>query len=242
VRPKRVIADTTYGTGENVRELEESGIRADVPLPDWDGRSPYCGPSLFVYDRQRDVYVCPQGEPLRRAKVKWSERRVYYQADAAVCNACPVKAACTASDWGRGIVRLFDADYLDRVRGYHATEAYKRAMCKRKVWIEPLFGEAKQWHGLRQFRLRELMKVNMEGLLITAGQNLKRFGTEPEAVAECAGLGAAPMAGWGGRMWRIAAVHACRDAVMHPLQSVFQAMRAPTSLVTDDGRCSGKRP
>jgi transposase len=175
VRPRRAIADTTYGTADNIRELEESGIRAYVPLPDWEGRSPYFGPSLFVYDRQHDVYHCPQGETLRRAKVKWTERRVYYQADAAACNACPVKAQCTASDWGRGIVRLFDADYLDRVRGYHETEAYKKAMRKRKVWIEPLFGEAKQWHGMRQFRLRGLAKVNMEGLLIAAGQNLKRL-------------------------------------------------------------------
>jgi hypothetical protein len=48
-------------------------------------------------------------------------------------------------------------------------------MRKRKVWPEPLFGEAKQWHGLRQFRLRGLTNVNMEGLLIAAGQNLKRW-------------------------------------------------------------------
>ena len=43
------------------------------------------------------------------------------------------------------------------------------------MWVEPLFGEAKQWHGLRQFRLRGLANVNMEGLLIAAGQNLKRW-------------------------------------------------------------------
>jgi len=48
-------------------------------------------------------------------------------------------------------------------------------MRKRKVWPEPLFAEAKQWHGLRQFRLRGLRKVNMEGLLVAAGQNLKRW-------------------------------------------------------------------
>ena len=76
---------------------------------------------------------------------------------------------------GRQVHRSFHAEYLDRVRGYHETEAYQKAMRKRKVWIEPLFGEAKQWHGMRQFRLRGLMKVNMEGLFIAAGQNLKRL-------------------------------------------------------------------
>jgi transposase len=176
VRPKRVIADTTYGTAENIREIEESGIRAYVPLPDWDRRSPYYGPSRFVYDPEADLYRCPQGQPLRRYTAVYTGRQIVrYRAAAAVCNACPVKVACTASDHGRQIARSLDADYLDRVRGYHETEAYQKAMRKRKVWIEPLFGEAKQWHGMRQFRLRGLEKVNMEGLVIAAGQNLKRL-------------------------------------------------------------------
>jgi hypothetical protein len=100
---------------------------------------------------------------------------VVYRADAATCNACPVKAACTDSDRGRTIQRSFHAQYLERVRGYHRTPAYQKAMRKRAVWVEPLFGEAKDWHGLRRFRLRGLRKVNIEAVLIAAGQNLKRL-------------------------------------------------------------------
>lgn len=48
-------------------------------------------------------------------------------------------------------------------------------MNKRKVWVEPLFAEAKDWHGMRQFRLRLLWRVNIEALRIAAGQNLKRL-------------------------------------------------------------------
>ena len=48
-------------------------------------------------------------------------------------------------------------------------------MRKRAVWVEPLLGEAKEWHGLRRVRLRGLWKMNCEGLLIAAGQNLKRW-------------------------------------------------------------------
>jgi hypothetical protein len=62
----------------------------------------------------------------------------------------------------------------DRVRGYHATTDYWRAMRKRQVWPEPLVAEAKPWRGLRRFRLRGLGKVTMAGLLVVAGQNLKR--------------------------------------------------------------------
>lgn len=71
--------------------------------------------------------------------------------------------------------RRFDEDYLDRVRGYRDTEPYQKALRKRRVWVEPLFGEAKQWHGLTRFRLRGLPKVNAEALLIATGQNLKRL-------------------------------------------------------------------
>lgn len=65
--------------------------------------------------------------------------------------------------------------HLDRVRGYHATEVFAKAMRKRKVWSEPLFAEAKDWHELRRFQLRGWPKVNGEALLIAAGQNLKRL-------------------------------------------------------------------
>lgn len=176
VKPQRVIGDTTYRTTDNIREPEASGIRAYVPLPDWEQRSPYFGASLFTYDPAHDVYHCPKGATLRRNTAVYTGRNiVLYRADATVCNACPVKVDCTASAHGRQIARPFDAEYLERVRAYHDTKAYQQAMRKRKVWIEPLFGEAKQWHGMRQFRLCGLPKVNMEGLLIAAGQNPKRL-------------------------------------------------------------------
>jgi hypothetical protein len=48
-------------------------------------------------------------------------------------------------------------------------------MRKRQVWVESLFAEVKEWHGLRRLRLRGLLNANIQGLLIASGQNLKRF-------------------------------------------------------------------
>src|SRR2546426_12815497 len=48
-------------------------------------------------------------------------------------------------------------------------------MRKRSVWVEPLFAEGKDWHGMRRFRLRRLWRVNCEALIRAAGQNLKRL-------------------------------------------------------------------
>jgi len=160
VRPERVVADTTYGTVENIRALEALGIRAYVPLPDFDRRTPYYGKTRFTYDAERDEYRCPHDQPLRRRKAKYTEEVVVYQAAAATCNACPVKAQCTPSVHGRIVHRHVAEAYLDRVRAYHQGEPYAKAMRKRQVWVEPLFAEAKDWHGLRRFRLRGLQKVN----------------------------------------------------------------------------------
>ncbi len=169
-----MTGDTTYATGANIEAIEEAGIRADVPLADWD-RTPFYGPSRFAYDRERDEMRCPQGRPLRRYMAKYDVEAIVYRADPADCNACPVKAECTASARGRTAQRSFYADGFERVRSYHATEAYRKAIRKRQVWVEPLFGEAKEWHGLRRLRLRGLWNANIQGLLIAAGQNLKRF-------------------------------------------------------------------
>jgi transposase len=175
VWPDQVTGDTTYGTVENIVALEDADIRAFFPLPDFDHRTPFYGKGEFVYDATRDAYVCPQHHPLKRATAKYREGVVVYRAPAATCNACPVKTQCTKSKRGRIVHRSFHADSLERVRAYHATEAYHKAMRKRQVWVEPLFAEAKEWHGLRRFRLRGLANVNIEGLLVAAGQNLKRL-------------------------------------------------------------------
>jgi hypothetical protein len=52
-------------------------------------------------------------------------------------------------------------------------DAIAKALRKRTVWVEPLFAEAKQWHGLGRFRPRGLVNVNIEALRTAAGQNLK---------------------------------------------------------------------
>jgi transposase len=175
LRPGQVTGDTTYGTVENIIAVENAGIRAYFPLPDFDHRTSFFGKGAFAYDADVDAYRCPGGQSLRFRKHKHTERERVYQATASVCNACPLKPRCTPSDKGRLVSRSFDEDYLDRVRGYHDTAAYAKAMRKRQVWVEPLFAEAKDWHGLRRLRLRGLHNANIQGLLIAAGQNLKRF-------------------------------------------------------------------
>ncbi len=175
LRPRFVTGDTKYGTIENIKALEDAGIRAYVPLPDWEERYEVWSASHFRYEALEDQYRCPQGQILRRVGEVTPDGRQLYCAPASICNACPVKAQCTTSTQGRRVYRQVAEQYLERVRSYQDTRAYQKALRKRQVWVEPLFAEAKDWHGLRRFRLRLLWRVNIEALRIAAGQNLKRL-------------------------------------------------------------------
>jgi transposase len=175
LRPQRITGDTKYGTVANIVAIENQGIRAYVPLSEVGQRPGLFGEQDFRYDPTADAYSCPGGQTLRFLSQSDTTHRRIYQAPARACAACALRAQCTTSPRGRRISRSLDADYLERVRGYHTTEPYAKAMRKRQVWVEPLFAEAKDWHGLRRFRLRGLEQVNGEALLIAAGQNLKRL-------------------------------------------------------------------
>ncbi len=176
LRPKQVTADSLYGTGENLKAIEEAHIRAYIPVAERGQHNMgYYGLAQFTYDAGQDQYRCPQGQVLRPAYRMEGTQEIQYRADAAICNVCPVKAQCTDSPRGRHVHRSFFADYVERVKGYQQTFAYQKAMNKRKVWVEPLFAEGKQWHGMGRFRLRRLWRVNCEALMIASGQNLKRL-------------------------------------------------------------------
>lgn len=175
LKPKQATGDTKYGTIPNIVGLEQMDIRAYLPTPDFSHRTKFYPADQFQYDAENDQYVCPRGLTLRLTSRRKSEQVYVYAADPKVCDACPVKGECTDSKSGRHIFRSFFQEDLDRVKAYQETEAYQKAMRKRALWTEPLFGEAKQFHQMRRFRLRRLLKVNIEGVMIAAGQNLKRL-------------------------------------------------------------------
>jgi transposase len=175
LHPRSVTADAAYGTTENIAAIEKAGIRAYTALPNHEKRTSLFGRDAFTYDAEKDLYICPRGETLHRQGYDHKERSVRYAARPSACNACSLKARCTKSTKGRWLRRSFEEEYLERVRTYRDTEPYRKAIRKRAVWVEPLFGEAKDWHRLRRFRLRRLEKVNAEALLIASGQNIKRL-------------------------------------------------------------------
>ena len=190
--PRRVTGDSAYGTVENIAAIEKAGIGAYVALKGAGQGRPFFGKREFSYDPEHDRYTCPASELLVPRMRNGARRLIGYRAKIGTCDACSLRARCTTSKVGRQILRHFDEEYVDRVKGYRGTFPYEKAIRKRRVWVEPLFAEAKDWHGMRRFRLRRLEKVNIEALLIGAGQNVKRLLTfgdrRPKKLAQAAAL------------------------------------------------------
>jgi Transposase DDE domain len=149
--------------------VEKAGVRAYLALHESGGSPKFFPKSAFSYDAGGDLYVCPRGEILRYWNTWKAQRARRYKAKAKTCDACALKPRCTTNKEGRTIFRHFDEGYLDGVRSYRETEPYRKALRKRKVWVEPLFAEAKDRHGMRRLRLRGLEKVNAEALMVAAG-------------------------------------------------------------------------
>jgi transposase len=196
LRPDHVTADGKYGTLENIAALEEAGVRAYVALHE-SGSKPGSFPKGdFRYDPERDVYSCPAGKLLRplgkRNGADRDGKVTFYRARASECAVCQLRLQCTSNKNGRQLRRDPKERYAERVRAYRGTALYEKALRKRKVWVEPLFAEAKDWHGMRRFRLKRLEKVNIEALLIASGQNAKRLldfgGRRPKKQAQAAAL------------------------------------------------------
>jgi hypothetical protein len=175
ILPDIAVGDAKYGTIDNIVGIEQDGMKAYMPTSDFSKRTKFYSRDHFHYDADQDHFICPQDQELPLYKRSYSEQEFVYRANVKICDACPAKPECTNSKSGRHLRRSFFQEYLDRAASYRETEAYKKAMRKRQVWVEPLFGEGKQWHQMRWFRLRRLRKVNIEGLMRAAGQNIKRL-------------------------------------------------------------------
>jgi hypothetical protein len=224
---RQVTGDAKYGTRENVSALERAGIRAYVAIPNYfDFRDTgFFGPGHFRYDPENDHYLCRAGQTLPFQSEDHHNRRKRYRAKPSICNACQLKAKCTTSEGGRMLYRPLEEDFYDRVRVYRGTFAYEKALRKRSVWVEPLFGEAKEWHGMRRFRLRRLEKVNIEALLITSGQNVKRLlafgGRRPKKLAQVAAL---RLPNASGNKMRCAREHRSSRSSWQPTKEFFNTL------------------
>jgi transposase len=176
LKPERLAGDVAYGTGELLGWLvNDQDITPHIPV--WD-RSKMLGQGKFTrtdfaYDKDRDVYLCPNGKVLTTTGKAHDGRTLKYMARKSDCAACPLKRNCTTGS-ERRISRDVREAARDHVRALMGTEAYDQSACERKL-IETSFGDLKRNLGLTRLRLRGLTGASDEFLLAATVQNLKRL-------------------------------------------------------------------
>jgi hypothetical protein len=104
LRPRSVTGDSAYGTIENMAAVEKAGIRAYMALPKHDERGPLFSKYAFTYDAEKDLYICPRGESLRRkGHDDYKERSVRYAAARPATCATHVRLRLAARRATRGV-------------------------------------------------------------------------------------------------------------------------------------------
>jgi hypothetical protein len=127
----------------------------------------------FVFDRERNVYICPGGSELSSTGNIDQGHIVYYRANKNDCSICSLKPKCTTAIV-RKVTRDVNEDGRDRVRALANTEAFQQSRRERKK-IEMRFAHMKRILRLDRLRLRGLSGARDEVLLTATAQNLRRL-------------------------------------------------------------------
>jgi len=187
--PGQMIVDEGYTTRENILTAADRGLDLIGSTREKDaeavrrrlekrGLDPAFYPQNFSYDPQTNTYTCPQGKRLPQRATRRRRAGVVhqvYQAHAADCRNCALRAACKPGKQGRLIVR---SENVPAVAAYVAkmqTEAARAAYRRRGPVAEfsNLWLKAKL--GLRQFCVRGLKKARCEVLWACLTYNIQQW-------------------------------------------------------------------
>jgi len=174
LRPQRLAGDSVYGAVRLLKALVDRKITPHVPV--WDKSARHddtFSRADFVFDQERNVYICPGGKELTSTGNIDQGHIVYYRANKNDCSACLLKRRCTTGPM-RKVTRDLNEDVRDRVRALAKTEAFRWSRRERKK-VEMLFAHMKRILKFDRLRLRGLSGAKDEVLLTATAQNLRRL-------------------------------------------------------------------
>ena len=188
LQPQRLAGDTVYGAVSLLKWLVDRQITPHIPVWDKSARSDGTfSRADFVFDQERNVYVCPGGAQLTSTGNIDQGHIVYYRANKKDCSACSLKPRCTTAAV-RKVTRDLNEDVRDSVRALADTDAFQQSRRERKK-VEMRFAHMKRVLRLDRLRLRGLSGARDEVLLTATAQNLRRLvkllGRVPLLAAAC---------------------------------------------------------
>jgi Transposase DDE domain len=191
LRPQRLAGDTVYGAVRLLKWLVDRKIAPHIPV--WDKSTRPDGTfsrADFVFDRSRNIYICPNGKLLHTKGTVIDGSTLRYRASKLDCDNCAFKMQCCPHAPARLIPRDLHEDVRDVARALAKTEAFEQSRRERKK-IEMRFAHMKRILRLDRLRLRGLSGAKDEVLLTATAQNLRRLvkficRPPPSAAVACA--------------------------------------------------------
>ena len=183
--PQQMVADSSYSTRDNIeqmagRDIDFVGSMKWENVPSGTTAPDRLPPSAFVYDRERDVYVCPEGKLLGYdcRHTKRAGLVLYrYTAEMQDCRGCARKPQCCPENQkrGRSVMRLEESAPVVAFRQKMGTDEARSQYRRRSQVAEFCHAWIKSKLGLRQFHVRGLVKVQMEMLWACLTYNLQQW-------------------------------------------------------------------
>jgi transposase len=195
-----VLADKGYYGREDYEFCEGLGATAIVAKQKEPSEKKCNKYSIdkFQYDKETDIYTCPEGQHLEAHSAPVTKRRRFFNKLA--CSECPSRGKCIGSDKKfREVNRHPYRDTLDRLDKTYRENPDKYKL--RQETVEHVFGTVKRAMDGSYFLLRSNEKVRAEAALLFLGYNIKRtkaiLGTEKmmELIVAYSGLLSSRVAG-----------------------------------------------
>lgn len=167
IKPKRLAADTTYGTGRFLGWLVGQGIAPHIPVRDANERDDGTfSRSDFRWDKRRGVNICPNNKVLHTTGTVHDGTMLRYRASKFDCD------GCCPNMIARQVPRDIHEDARDLARRLMGTKRFLRSRDERKR-VEMRFAHLKIHHCFEHVRLRGLSGARDKFHLAAIVQNLK---------------------------------------------------------------------
>lgn len=175
IKAESLGADKGYAAGEFIHNLINENIQPHIPIYEYQrhNHKDIYPRKKFTYDGARDLFICPEGRELKYWGIHKRSRQHVYRARKKDCTICPRKAECT-KDRARSVSYHIYEDSIDKARQLNKTIEYRISQRMRKR-IEELFGEAKEFMGLRRAKFRRMKFVREQVFMTATAQNIKRM-------------------------------------------------------------------
>lgn len=176
-RPDTVIADSKYGTIENLLECHDKGINPHMPAVQTKNKSTGSRKDIFpeeqfIYDKNTDSLICPAGNILKRRSFHALRNNIKYAARGKDCKKCGLRPQCTRDSNSRSVQRHIRKEELDAMISITRSHKSQRDIKTRQHLMERSYARGTRYDFDRA-RWRGLWKVAIQEYIICAIQNIE---------------------------------------------------------------------